>query len=390
MKKILMTALASIVAVGAWAQQIESILKAVEQNNVELQAIRKNNEASALEIRGRNSLEDPSVEYSPFFLKGTDGVASSELIVSEQFDFPTLYAARHKAGKLQREVLDLQYLTSRRNILLQAKTLCLDLVYQNRVRQLLEQRRRNAEELLVLFTQRLEAGDATMLEVNKIKMDRMNVQTEMAQIETSRQTTLQQLRALNGNQPLEYEPTEYDAGMLTDNGEAMYERAVAADFDLRTAHAAELAAAQEIRVNKQNWIPKLEIGYRRNTEMKEAQNGFLVGATFPLFSSRRKVRIARAQYSGAQLQLENTRLQTENRVRARIDELQSLSRTAAAYDVKLMEQTLGLLRTAVESGEISVIDYYVEADGIYRNLQTYMGIERQYQGVAAEILKNEL
>lgn len=390
MKKIVITALASIVAVSAPAQQIESILKAVEQNNVELQAIRKTNEASELEIRGLNSLEDPSVEYSPFFMRDADGMTSSELVVSQRFDFPTLYVARHKAGQLQKEVLGLQYLTARRDILLEAKNLCLDLVYQNRLRELLEQRRKNAEELLVLFTQRLEAGDATMLEVNKIKMDRMNIQTEMAQIETTRQATLQQLLALNGNLPLEQEPTVYDEGLLSGDGEALYERAVASDYDLRTARASELAAAQKIRVNKQNWIPKLEIGYRRNTELKEAQNGLLVGATFPLFSSRRKVRIAHAQHAGARLQLENTRLQTENRVRARINELQALGKTAAAYDVELMNHTLGLLRTAVESGEISVIDYYVEADGIYRNLQTYMGIERQYQGVAAEILKNEL
>lgn len=390
MKKILITALASIVAAGASAQQIEVLLREVEQNNKELQAIRKNNEAAELEIRNRNMPDDPSVEYSPFYLKGTDGMASSELVVTQGFDFPTLYAARHKSGKLQSQVLEMQYLTARRDVLFEAQTLCLELVYQNRVRELLEMRRRNSEELLTLFTRRLEAGDATQLEVNKIKMDRMNVQTELTQAETACQNARQALLALNGNAPLTFEPTEYDAGFLAGDYEKMYKEAVDADYDLRTFQASEQAAAQEVRVNRQNWIPKLEVGYRRNTEMNEARNGFLVGASFPLFSSQRKVRIARAQHAGTQLQLENARLQTENRVRARIQELQSLGKAAEAYDVQLMYHTLDLLRTAVEKGEISVIDYYVEADGIYRNLQTYLGIERQYQGVMAEIRKNEL
>lgn len=390
MKKILITALASIVAAGASAQQIETLLREVEQNNKELQAIRKNNEAAELEIRNRNLPDDPSVEYSPFYLKGTDGMASSELVVTQGFDFPTLYAARHKSGKLQSQVLEMQYLTARRDVLFEAQTLCLELVYQNRVRELLEMRRRNSEELLTLFTRRLEAGDATQLEVNKIKMDRMNVQTELTQTETACQNARQALLALNGNAPLTFEPTEYDAGFLAGDYEKMYKEAVDADYDLRTFQASEQAAAQEVRVNRQNWIPKLEVGYRRNTEMNEARNGFLVGASFPLFSSQRKVRIARAQHAGTQLQLENARMQTENRVRARIQELQSLGKAAEAYDVQLMYHTLNLLRTAVEKGEISVIDYYVEADGIYRNLQTYLGIERQYQGVMAEIRKNEL
>lgn len=390
MKKILLTALLSLAAAQAGAQQIEQILKQVEQNNKELQAIRKTNEASELEIRNRNMPDDPSLEYSPFYQRGSDGMASSELVVTQGFDFPTLYAARRKSGKLQKEVLDLQYLTARRDILLQAKNLCLDLVYQNRLRKLLESRRKNAEELLALFTRRLEAGDATQLEVNKIKMDRMNVQTELTQAEAARQTALQELLALNGNTPLDIEPTEYGTGFVTGDYEKIYDEAVASDYALRTYRASEQAAAQEVRVNRQNWIPKLEVGYRRNTEMKEVQNGFLVGASFPLFSSQRKVRIARAQHAGTQLQLENARMQTENRARARINELQALGKAAEVYDVELLYHTLELLRTAVEKGEISVIDYYVEADGIYRNLQNYISIERQYQGAVAELLKNEL
>ena len=61
-----------------------------------------------------------------------------------------------------------------------------------------------------------------------------------------------------------------------------------------------------------------------------------------------------------------------------------------AYDVPLMRQTLSLLRTAVENGQISVTDYYVEADNVYRNLLAYMDVERQYHGVVADITKNGL
>ena len=90
------------------AQKIEEVLQSVEQNNKELQAVFHSTEAAKMEVQTQNNLEDPSVEYSPFFAKGIDGMASSELVVTQGFDFPTLYAARNRSGKLQKDVLDRQ------------------------------------------------------------------------------------------------------------------------------------------------------------------------------------------------------------------------------------------------------------------------------------------
>ena len=50
------------------------------------------NNLNVVKIAARQ--EELSVEYSPFFAKGIDGMASSELVVTQGFDFPTLHAAR--------------------------------------------------------------------------------------------------------------------------------------------------------------------------------------------------------------------------------------------------------------------------------------------------------
>ena len=88
------------------AQNIADVLQSIERNNKELQAQLQLTEAAKMEVQTQNSLSDPTIDYSPFFAKGVDGVASSELVVSQEFDFPTLYAARRQSGKLQQEVLD--------------------------------------------------------------------------------------------------------------------------------------------------------------------------------------------------------------------------------------------------------------------------------------------
>ncbi len=389
MKKIILAAMAFAAVVSAKAQDINSVLKSVEQNNMELKALLKGNEAADIENKSQNTLEDLSIEYSPFFQSETSGIASSELVITQGFDFPTLYGARKKAGQLQRNVLDMQYQTARRDILVNAKKLCLDIINYNKQKQLLQERRKNADELLAMFELKFKNGDATSLELNKIKLDRMNLETELVQADTKHANAMQQLQALNGGQPIEVNMTEYPQAPADDEV-TMYEKAVATDWTVRTAQASVLAAEQDVKVNKQSWIPKFEIGYRRNTEGDNASNGFLIGGSIPLFSSKNKVKIAKARQTEAVMQHANARINAENSARTMITQMKQLKASADAYDVPLMRQTLKLLRTAVENGEISVTEYYVEADNIYKNMITYMDIERQYQDALTEIYKNEL
>lgn len=389
MRTIIIAAIALAATASIKAQDINAVLKSIEQNNVELKALQKGNEAAGIEIKSLNTLEDLSIEYSPFFQSKVGGIASSELVITQGFDFPTLYGARKKAGKLQRNVLDMQYQTARRDILLNAKKLCLDIINYNKQKQLLQERRKNADELLAMFKVKFDNGEATSLELNKIKLDRMNLETELVQADTKHANALQQLQALNGGLPIEVNMTEYPA-VPADNDQTMYEKAVATDWNVRTAQASVLAAEQDVKVNKQSWIPKLEIGYRRNTDGDLASNGFLVGGSIPLFSSKNKVKIAKARQSEAVMQHANARINAENSARALVNQMKQLKASVDAYDVPLMRQTLKLLRTAVENGDISVTDYYVEAEGIYKNMVTYMDIERQYQDVVTEIYKNDL
>lgn len=389
MKKIILAAMAFAAVVSAKAQDINAVLKSVEQNNMELKALLKGNEAADIENKSQNTLEDLSIEYSPFFQSETSGIASSELVITQGFDFPTLYGARKKAGQLQRNVLDMQYQTARRDILVNAKKLCLDIINYNKQKQLLQERRKNADELLAMFELKFKNGDATSLELNKIKLDRMNLETELVQADTKHANVMQQLQALNGGLPIEVNMTEYPQAPADDEV-TMYEKAVATDWTVRTAQASVLAAEQDVKVNKQSWIPKFEIGYRRNTEGDNASNGFLIGGSIPLFSSKNKVKIAKARQTEAVMQHANARINAENSARTMINQMKQLKASADAYDVPLMRQTLKLLRTAVENGEISVTEYYVEADNIYKNMITYMDIERQYQDALTEIYKNEL
>ena len=389
MKKHIIT-IALCIPMWMQAQGIDHVLQSIEQNNKELQSAMQLTKAQKMENRTANNLPDPTVSYSSFYKNGAGPGHGTEFVASQGFDFPTQYITRKNQADLANEALSKEQLAVRRDILLKAKNLCLDLILLNQEKALMDIRKQNADELEALYAKRLEAGDANILEVNKIKMERMNVQTEVAQNHASHRTALQSLLAMNGNLPLEFAETNYPQVKEINDFHILRDEVIASDLDLQAMSYATKAAEKQVSVNKQDWLPKLEAGFRRNTDTEMSMNGFVVGGSIPLFSNRKKVQIAKAQALSAQLMQEDARLQVENNLMALFNEMQQLKEAMNAYDMPLLYKSLDLLKQALKEGQISLIEYFVEAESVYKNLQARMQLENQYQKVMASIYKNEL
>lgn len=392
MKKLFITAVlfCGLTALYAQTGSIDRVLKSIEQNNRELQAGEQMTRAEKLDVRNENNLEDPSVSYSRKFGE-KDGIGPEmELEVSQGIDFPTLYAQRRAYGKLQGRALDLQQAVLRRDILLRAKELCLDLIRLNQLKALLAQRRKNAEEMEVLYEKRLKEGDANVLEVNKVKMELMNVRAEVAENDAAHRTALQNLLAMNGNQPLEFDETVYPLVSELKSLEQVRDEVVGADYALKQARAGSEAARKLVTVNKHGWLPKFEVGYGREGGKGEMLNGFLVGVSVPLFSNQGKVKAARARQLSAELTQEQAVMQVEADVQSLFNEATQLRASMQAYDTDLMTRTLDALKQAVEAGQLSVLDYFVEAETVYQNQEKLADLENRYQKVVAQLYKNSL
>ena len=244
MKKILIT-IALCLPIGMQAQSIDQVLQSIEQNNKELQSQVQLNKAQKMENRTANNLPDPTVSYSSFYKNGAGPGHGTEFVASQGFDFPTQYITRNRQADLANEALDKQQQAVRRDILLKAKILCLDLILLNQEKALMNIRKQNADELEALYGKRLEAGDANILEVNKIKMERMNVQTEVAQNHASHRNALQSLLAMNGNLPLEFAETNYPQVKEIMDFNTMRDEVIASDLDLQALSFTTKAAEKQ-------------------------------------------------------------------------------------------------------------------------------------------------
>ena len=384
MKRITILAATLFALSGLQAQTgIDGVLRNIETNNKELQANAQLIASQKLETRTDNNLPDPTLSYAHLWNNKDKNNTIGELVVSQSFDFPSLYATRNQLNRLKAGAFDGQKSVFRQGILLQAKDVCLDIIMLRKQQQILTERLRNAEELSAMYAKRLQTGDANVIETNKINLELLNVKTEASLNETALRNKIQELTALNGNIPVVFEDADYPAVIFPSNYEELKTEVLASDYTLQALNSESAAARKQIAVNKSQWLPKLELGYRRNTESGEPFNGVVVGFSFPLFENRNKVKIAKAQSLNVDLQRANTSVQVESELTQLYREAHTLRTSMEEYEKTFQaQQDLSLLKQALTGGQISMIEYFVEVSVVYQS--------KQYQKAMAKIYKNKL
>lgn len=391
MKKICILLFLSVTVGTVSAQNgIERVLESIAQNNKELQAYEQQTRAQIAEAKSENNLSDPSVSYAYTYGSRKELGKSSELSVTQGFDFPTQYGARKGLNDRKSELFDYQQEALRRSLMLQAKNLCLDLVLLNQERALLQTRLANAESLDELFRKRLATGDANILETNKIRLELMNVRTQADANGVAREAALQQLAGLNGGLPIEFADTDYAPVLPPLDFATLKAEVLSSDADLLALQSQTEVARKQLSVSKGGWLPKLEAGYRRTTGDGAQFNGFIVGGSIPLFENRGKVKAAKAQSLAAQLQETSAQERAETALRALYTEARQLQTSMQSYDLPLIDESLRLLREALEARQISLIEYYTEAETLYNSRSQYQSLQNRYQKVMAEIWKGRL
>ena len=387
---LLAIALSSLHAPSLHAQTWADVLQQIEQNNLELQAADQQTLATQLEAKRSLNLPDPEVSYSSVYTNGTAPGHGTEFSATQSFNFPTYYLSQHKNVKLQREAATIGKQVVRRNVLLSAKLLCIDLTHYQQTAALLDLRQQRADNLVALLTNAETTGDVSALTTNRIALERLNIRTAAAQNDASLRTALQQLQALNGGRHLAIGAMNYPLVSLPKDYDALADQVIPKHLDVNLAHSATAAAEQEVRVARQNNLPRLTAGFKRSTDLANSMNGFVVGMSIPIFSNRSATRAAKAQAQSQRLRSDEAALQAQAWLMSLHNEAMKLSEALSAIDAHQLQQNLTLLDLALGEHHITLTDYYTECEAIYSALQTRLNLEQQYQRIVAEIYSNEL
>ena len=371
---------------------IDQVLKSIETNNKSLQANTKMTDAQKLEAQTGKFLANPSVEWEQMWGNRNNPGSEYTLTVKQSLDFPTTYSNKNKLANLKANTIGFQSAAYRQQLLLNAKQTCIEIIYLRKQKSLLDERLANAETMFALYKKRFESGDANQLELNKIQLELLNAQNQSRLNKAALTAAEEQLRNLNGGNPITFDATDYPAGEELINFDQLQAAFMEADPNLKSLTGDQEIANREVKLSRSLTLPKFDVGYKRNAASDHvASNGFMVGVSIPLFENKNTVKKAKAQAEFVTASLEDNRLNLKTNLQQLYQQAEALQISRADY-AKVLEQqrNIELLNKALNAGQLSVIDYFTELSTIYDSHQSYLDVEKEYHSILAQLYQYKL
>ena len=111
----------------------------------------------------------------------------------------------------------------------------------------------------------------------------------------------------------------------------------------------------------------------------------------PLIVAGNGIHCAKAQLAGAEYLEQQAFIDASSRLWQLYEEAARLHASIEEYQETFARQRdLTLLRKALDGGEISLIEYFVEVSVVYQSQQNLLQLENQYQKTMAQIFKSQL
>ena len=389
MKCILIFAAALFAGTAYGQRSVDDVLREVEAASKELKAQRELTAAQKMEAQTGKYLANPSVEFESLW-GGAERIRNSELTVMQAFDFPSAYASRNKIAKLRSSYYDTEGAALRQQLLLDAKTLCIQIVHLNRMKEFLSERVVNAERLDSAY-RKFAIGEANILECNKIGVELISAKTEYNLNEAELLAKCQQLATLTGTESDRFSGLVYPTVESLPAFEQLSALYMEQNPQVQSLQQQVSVDKQSVSLNRSLSLPKFEMGYRHDFGGEGRFKGFKVGMSIPLFENKNKVKAARAQAASSSAQLESVRLNAASELRQLYDQAVTLRESMRSMEsVLLAQNNLSMLNKALDAGQITVIEYITEIGVLYQSRQMQLQLERDYNLITAQLFRFEL
>ena len=375
------------VSILSWAQTgtIESVLTEIETNNLTLKTLRDLNSAQKYANKEDITLSNPEVEFN-YIWGANSPLTGKGIAISQEFDFQTILGYKSNVAKKQNELLDIEYKKERITLLLEAKTLCYDLIYYNALYRELSNRLELAKENVTLYKKRFDNGDISILELNKAKLDLALAKGELANVEAERQEIISQLVILNGGKEILLSIDEFDAIAPLPLFDVWYTEAEALNPVLEYARNEVKLSESSIKLSRSAWAPKLSAEYTREWEDDAKINGFTIGMSIPLWADVNKVKSAKVNAIASESRKKELEINFYYQIKNDYEKSVILQKSAAETKSSVEQlSNLKYLGKALESGEITMLDYIVEVQLYYEARTMALDAERAYYIALAKL-----
>lgn len=387
---IIIVALLASMSLAA-QENISSILFSIEENNTKLKALKEEMKAQKLGNKTGIYLSDPDVAFGYLWGPPSNIGTRKDFSVTQTFDIPTITGMKSRLANNKNQLVELQYASERINLLLETKQYAIDLIYYNGLKKELEIRLRHAQTIADAYKQRLDRGDASILEYNKVQLNLSTVQGEMSRVEVERNTLLSELKRLNGGIEILLEENNYSPASLPADFEEWYLSAEQKNPLLQYVKQQIEVSRKEVKLNKAMRFPKFSAGYSLEKTLGQKYQGANIGISIPLWENKNRVKQAKAGVIAAQTREQESKQQFYNRLQNLYMRANGLQQTAAGYRKSLQSlNNTDLLMKALDVGEINLLNYIVEIGLYYDTVNQTLAAERDFEKALADLSAVEL
>lgn len=368
--------------------KIDSVIASVLKNNKTIQADVQYWESRKLQYKTGLSPENPQVEYDYLIGSPSNAGSQTEITASQSFDFPSAYKKRKQLSNQQVSQAEQHLISKRQTVLMEAKSVCIELVYRNKLLKELLQRKINGEALLKNFETKLDKGDGNILDVNKARLQMISINNEYQENISSINQLNDELFALNGGLPIEFFDTVYFEIPQIPSFESLEAQYEAADPYRNILEQEKLIAQKEVELSRALSYPKFEAGYHYQGILGQKYNGFHTGITIPLWENRNKVNTQKSKLLYADLELRKHKNEHYYEIKQLYEKYGNLKISVNEYQNAFLNlNSTYLLNKSLSSGHISAIEYFMEMNYYATALNNYLKIEREYYQTIAELYK---
>ncbi len=368
------------------APEADSLMKLVLEQNRSLKVARESSRTAILRAGTGNTPPDPQVEFGYLFGEPAAIGHKVNIVVRQQVDFPTSYAHRSKLKEIRRSRAELEYLLVRQDILSGAQRLWIEQVHLNQLSLLLNARMKQAEAIETHVQAMMEVGEVGTLEYSQAKLMAASVEGEFEEVQSELENIRLALLEMTGGTRVEISDTLFPEPLfiLEDSLLAAYRSGPGALLHKQSREEKE----REKNLARSQHLPKLSAGYFSEAVTTEAFRGFTLGISVPLWENSHTVKTAQAAIIQSEAELDLYLYEQEKEVRQKINALESLRARVEKLEEALgSANSLDLLASSMESGEISLSEYFYTSDFYFRNQQLLLRYKRDLLALEADLLK---
>ncbi len=339
------------------AESPENVALRILESDPSMQSLYLDNEALKEALKTEANLPDPEIEGEYLFAPAGETNRWGAGL-SWGLEWPGVYSARRNvnAGKIM--VAEAGANMIKRERLIEIKRLLLDYVLQEKQLELLKNVNSVNDSIMTLAANAERGGEMTKIDLNKLKLERASLNSQIAEIMSGREETVSSLSSIYGGdcsallKGMNCDFPALDPPSMND-GENSPE-VIAARAEAEAAIKEEKAASMES-------LPGISIGYQHAFEEGIHFNGASLGISIPLFSSRNKKKAAKAATVAATHKAEAAKIAASEKIKGGLKRL-SLLKNRIDEIRPILEDSGNnlLLMKAYKGGVITLIDYLNE------------------------------